>query len=297
MVKKGYTNPVIKLQKKDIIQLIECALKEDEADEDITTFSIFNIPEEAHAEIILKSENAVISGTDLIRWTFEEVDENVKVIIHKKDGRAARKKDTIVSIYGNIQSILRGERIALNFLGAMSGIATQTSKIVHKLRKWSIVPIDTRKTLPGFRRLSKYSVIQGGGKNHRISLGDMGLIKENHIVHTKGVKEAIKKFRSAYTNKTLEVEIETIDQLKEALEEKPNYILLDNMSPELLRECTAMIKKFNKENQCKIYSEASGGYNYENIDQLKGTQVDFVSIGSMTSNIIPIDFSLLVRER
>lgn len=297
MHKKGYTSPVEKIDKEDIQQLIECALTEDEADEDITTYSIFDVPQTAEASIILKSDTAIISGIDLIRWTFEEVDKGVKVSVLKEDGRGARKNDIIVNISGNIQSILRGERIALNFLGAMSGIATQTSRIVHKLRKWNIIPIDTRKTLPGFRRLSKYSVIQGGGKNHRISLGDMGLIKDNHIAHAGGVVNAIQQFRSACKNKILEVEVESVEQLKDALPEKPEYILLDNMSRGMLKKCTAIIDDFNQKNGCRIYSEASGGYNYNNIDRLKGTGVDFVSIGSMTSTIIPVDFSLEVYEK
>ncbi len=294
MIRKGYTNPVKKLHKEDIAQLIVCALKEDEADEDITTFSVFDQPEEADARVIMKSETGVLSGTDMVRWTYEAVDPQIRITEIKKDGDALTKADTVMEIHGNIQSILRGERIALNFLGAMSGIATQTRRIVEKLERWDILPIDTRKTLPGFRRLSKYSVIQGGGHNHRISLGDMGLIKENHILHAGGVKNAIRKFKAKYPDKILEVEVESMEELKQALPEKPDFILLDNMITPMISECVSVIREFNKANACRIYSEASGGFNYDNVNRLEGTGVDFVSIGAMTSNIIPVDFSLLV---
>ncbi len=294
MIRKGYTNPVEKLHKEDIDQLIVCALKEDEADEDITTFSIFDQPGEARAKVVIKADTGVLSGVDMVRWTYEGVDPHVRITEIKKDGDSLTKGDTIMEIHGNIQSILRGERIALNFLGAMSGIASQTRRIVEKLERWGILPIDTRKTLPGFRRLSKYSVIQGGGRNHRISLGDMGLIKENHILHAGGVKNAIQKFKAKYPDKILEVEVESMEELKQALPEKPDFILLDNMITPMISECVDIIREFNKANSCQIYSEASGGFNYDNVNRLEGTGVDFVSIGAMTSNIVPVDFSLLV---
>ena len=290
---RAYIQAVDTLKKEDYQELIEIAIKEDCIENDVSTRAIF--PESKNIRAILVSkDNGVLCGTRVFSDVFLRIDHLLNPEFYFTDGSTLRPGDTVAEIHGNVQNILRAERIALNFISFMSGIATRSSQAVEILKPFGIVPLDTRKTIPGYRILSKYAVYTGGAMNHRVNLQEMGLIKDNHIAAAGSVKNAIQMFRKACPEIKCEVEVENIDQLNEALAEKPDMILLDNMSADLLKKCAAIINTFNTANRTQITSEASGGFNIKNIHLLADTGVDYASMGSLTNNIQPFDFSLEV---
>ena len=215
-----------------------------------------------------------------------------------KDGDEFDKSTNIMSITGFVTSILASERAALNFLSFLSGIASTTRKVEQTLSPWGIKVLDTRKTLPGFRLLSKYAVAVGGGLNHRLHLADRGLIKDNHIAacQDQDIREAVLKFRKKYPKMICQVEVNNMNQLESILtnESKPDHVLLDNMSPRLIKKCVKKIKEYSKKSKKKICVEASGGFHLGNIKSIKKTGVDLVSMSSITMDPRPINFSLQI---
>ncbi len=291
-----YASKYLKLSSADYELQLKLAFEEDGYEQDVSTLSIFEQPARACAHIIAR-ESGIIAGLPVVQAAFTFIDKQVQIEFLKQDGETCSSGDLILSARGDIRSLLRAERVALNFLGFLSGIATATRRVCDALQPMNIRPLDTRKTIPGLRRLSKYAVALGGGYNHRMSLADMGLIKDNHIAQAGSVTKAIKKFREKYPNMPLEVEVDTIEQLREALPLQPDMILLDNMNPGQLKECVNLIRDFNIKYGTNITSEASGGFRLDNLDMLTGTGVDYVSLGSLTSHVIPIDFSLEIQNK
>ncbi|MDH4198928.1 MAG: carboxylating nicotinate-nucleotide diphosphorylase [Spirochaetia bacterium] len=291
---RAYIQAVKTIDKKNYQNLIELAIEEDDIKRDISTNSIFPESKKTNA-ILISKDKGILCGSQVFSDVLRTVDQLVQIKFRYSEGDDLNFGDSVAEISGNIQSILRSERIALNFLSFMSGIASHVRQALEILRPWGILPLDTRKTLPGYRILSKYAVNIGGGMNHRINLSEMGLIKDNHIAAAGGVKKALQMFRSRYPDKKCEVEVENMPQLQDALSEKPDMILLDNMSPVQVKICAGAIKNFNNTNHTAIICEASGGYSLENIHLLADTGVDYVSMGSLTNHIRPFDFSLEIE--
>jgi nicotinate-nucleotide pyrophosphorylase (carboxylating) len=205
-----------------------------------------------------------------------------------KDGDRVSAGKTLMSVRGDTRAILLAERTALNFLGHLSGIATLTSVWVSAVEGTSCKIRDTRKTTPGMRVLEKYAVRMGGGTNHRMSLSDAALIKDNHIAAAGGVAEAFSKVRAAFPKAEIEIEVDTLDQLAEVLPLKPDLILLDNMSPELCRKAVEAVA-----GQCKL--EASGGISLDSAKSFAQTGVDYLAIGALTHSAPVLDIGLDLR--
>ncbi|MFQ3549645.1 MAG: carboxylating nicotinate-nucleotide diphosphorylase [Armatimonadota bacterium] len=272
-----------------IEKLVKNALIEDIGCGDITT--LLTIPASSNAVgIISAKQNGVIAGMELAEATFKSIDEDLVFNSIVSDGACVKPGDQIAEIKGKIRSILCGERVALNFLQRMSGIATLTSMYVNEVKHTKAKIIDTRKTTPGLRWLEKYSVVQGGGYNHRYSLSDGILIKDNHITASGGVRLAVEaaKKRAPHTL-NIEVEISDINQLEDAISAGADAVLLDNMSVDL-------IKKAVEINNGRVLLEASGGVNLSTVKSIAETGVDLISVGELTHSPRALDISLLISE-
>lgn len=264
--------------------IIKRALKEDSPYGDVTVSSIVSPIERAEVDLIAK-EDGIICGLDIFKRVFEILGE-VEVNLFVKDGDLVKNTMVIGKVTGNAGNILVGERIALNLLQRMSGIATLTNKYVKKLEGANTKILDTRKTTPNLRILEKYAVKIGGGVNHRFSLSDGILIKDNHIGYAGGIKEAIElaKKNSSFVRK-IEVETETKEQVLEALEAGADIIMLDNMSPDLARD---MVKLING----RALTECSGNITLDTVTDYGKTGVDYISSGELTHSVKAFDISL-----
>ncbi|ACC97977.1 Nicotinate-nucleotide pyrophosphorylase [Elusimicrobium minutum Pei191] len=270
-----------------IDKLIILALEEDLGLGDITSDNIFTENDEALAEITAK-EDMVICGMNIARDVFNYVDPSLKFTPLKKDGDTVKKGETVLKLDGKTLSILRGERTALNFMQRMSGIATASKEFSETGKKYGVMIVDTRKSLPGMRKLDKYAVRCGGAKNHRMSLSDSVLIKDNHIAAAGGIAKAVEKIRAAigHTPK-IEVETTNIDEVKEALSSKADIIMLDNMTP---AQVTQALKVINK----AAIAEVSGGVNKNNLEDYCKTGADVISMGALTHSVPSKDLSLKI---
>ncbi|MBE6059180.1 MAG: carboxylating nicotinate-nucleotide diphosphorylase [Clostridium sulfidigenes] len=264
--------------------IIKRALKEDSPYGDVTVSAIVFPQERAEVDLIAKEEG-IICGLDIFKRVFEILGE-VEVNLFVKDGDLVKNTMVIGKVTGNAGNILVGERIALNLLQRMSGIATLTNKYVKKLEGLNTKILDTRKTTPNLRALEKYAVKIGGGVNHRFSLSDGILIKDNHIGYAGGIKEAIElaKKNSSFVRK-IEVETETKEQVLEALEAGADIIMLDNMSPDLARD---MVKLING----RALTECSGNITLDTVTDYGKTGVDYISSGELTHSVKAFDISL-----
>lgn len=271
--------------KINIDNLILMALREDVSNEDITTNSIISEKREGKIQLICK-EDGILAGIEVFKRVFQLLDENIKFSIQKKDGEKIKNKELIGEIYGDVRAILTGERTALNYLQHMSGIATYTNNMVELLKGSNIKLLDTRKTTPNMRIFDKYSVKIGGGYNHRYNLSDGILIKDNHIDAAGSITKAIKlaKEYAPFVRK-IEVEVENLDMVAEALEAGADIIMLDNMSPELMRTAVKLIAG-------RAETECSGNISKESIEKIKDTGVDYISSGALTHSAPILDFSL-----
>lgn len=271
--------------KINIDNLILMALREDVSNEDITTNSILREKKLGKVSLICK-EDGVLAGIDIFKRVFQLLDEDVEFSIIKKDGEELRKGEVIGEVFGDVRAILTGERTALNYLQHMSGIATYTNNMVKLLKGSGIKLLDTRKTTPNMRIFDKYSVKVGGGYNHRYNLSDGVLIKDNHIDAAGSIGEAVRLARSyAPFVRKIEVEVENLEMVAEALEAGADIIMLDNMSPELMREAVKIIAG-------RAETECSGNVSKENIEKIKDTGVDYISSGALTHSAPILDFSL-----
>ncbi|MCO8194498.1 carboxylating nicotinate-nucleotide diphosphorylase [Anaerofustis sp. NSJ-163] len=271
--------------KLNMDSLIMQALREDITSEDITTNAVMKEYKKGEVELICK-EDGIIAGLDVFKRTFELLDEDTKVEFYVKDGQEVKNKQLIGKITGDIRVLLSGERTALNYLQRMSGIATYTNKVASMLKGTKTKLLDTRKTTPNMRIFEKYSVKVGGGYNHRYNLSDGILLKDNHIAAAGGVKEAVimAKEYAPFVRK-IEVEVENLDMLKEALDAGADIIMLDNMQKDDMIEAVKMCKG-------KAETECSGNVTKENIKNLTDIGVDYISSGALTHSAKILDLSM-----
>lgn len=265
--------------------LILSALQEDITSEDITTNSVMPHYQLGEVELICK-EDGVIAGLDVFKRVFTLLDESTEVTFTCKDGDRVRKGERLGVVRGDIRVLLSGERTALNFLQRMSGIATYTRKIADLLEGTKTKLLDTRKTTPNMRVFEKYAVKVGGGYNHRYNLSDGILLKDNHIGAAGGVKEAVQMAKEyAPFVRKIEIEVENLDMLREALEAGADIIMLDNMSVEDMREAVKLCAG-------KAETECSGNVTKENVAKLVDIGVDYISSGALTHSSPILDLSL-----
>ncbi len=279
---------MIGVQQKQLMNIVQQALTEDIGEGDITSNSI--IPIDAHFEgDFIAKEEGVIAGLEIVKLTFHSINDNIRFLPYVKDGQTIPQGEIIASVSGPGRSILSAERIALNFLQRMSGIATITRRFADAVHGTSTKILDTRKTIPGLRTLDKWAVRLGGGYNHRFGLYDMALIKENHIIAAGSIPEAVKRVRQKISHEiAIEVEVRNLEELKEALGLEIDRILLDNMSIKDLKSAV-------KVTEGKIPLEASGNINLDNVKVIAETGVDYVSVGMLTHSVKALDISLILK--
>lgn len=268
-------------------KIIELALQEDLSLGDITSDNIFTHEEQAEAVITAK-EDLVLCGMNVAKEVFSAVDPSVKFLPLKKDGDAIKKGEKVLELKGAALSILKAERTALNFMQRMSGIATASREYAEIGKKYGVMIVDTRKTQPGLRRLDKYAVRTGGARNHRISLADSVMIKDNHIAAAGSITAAVNKIKAVigHTPK-IEVETTSLDEVKEALNAGADIIMLDNMTPAEILRCKAEISG-------RAIIEVSGGVNKSNLESYCQTGVDVISMGALTHSVPAKDLSLKI---
>jgi len=273
----------------EIERIIRTALEEDIGLGDITTEATVAPGVMARAELVAK-EDFVLAGLDVAARVFSELDGQVAFERLKVDGEKVVRGDVLAWIKGEARSLLQGERVALNLLQRMSGIATMTSRFVEAVSGTGAVVVDTRKTVPGLRVLDKYAVRMGGGRNHRTSLYDGVLIKENHVAAAGGIGAAIDRARKRISH-VLKIEIETrdLDEVRQALDAGADVILLDNMTTAQLREAVALVAG-------RAVTEASGGVSLETVRDIAETGVDVISVGALTHSCRATDISMLFQD-
>ena len=265
---------------------IKVFLEEDIPNEDITSMGTVDKNTQIIAEIHAVEE-MIFSGTQIIKSIFKFI-SNVDILV--SDGDSLKPGDSICRIQGNAIQILSRERVLLNLIQRMSGIATNVRKYVKLAKKNDVLILDTRKTTPGLRRFEKYAVTCGGGLNHRYSLSDGILIKDNHIKAAGGVKSAIEKVKSKNFNLPIEIEVDYLNQISEALDSGAEGILLDNMSPEKTVKAVKLIRStINGKN---IFIESSGGMNYQNFHHYLNTGINAISIGGLTHSVSSSDIRM-----
>lgn len=273
------------LNKFYLDDIIKRALEEDIGNGDITTLATVDEDKQTEGFFIAKEEG-IICGLPVLRRVFEMIDTAVKLEYNISEGDLVKKGDLIAKISGSAQNILTGERVALNFLQRLSGIATQTRNAVQQVAGTKAIITDTRKTTPGLRGIEKYAVRIGGGSNHRFNLADGILIKDNHISAAGGIGKAIAKTRKAASHMLkIEVEVENFSQIEEALQSGADIIMLDNMSIEDMTKAVGMIGG-------KALVEASGNMGDRDLRKVALTGVDIISIGALTHSIRAMDISL-----
>ncbi|MEY4290913.1 MAG: hypothetical protein RL130_855 [Actinomycetota bacterium] len=267
--------------------LIKRALAEDlQGGEDITSVATVSGTEKVVADFVSRKPG-VIAGIDMARAVLTEVGlSDISALV--QDGTQVEAGTTLMTVRGDTRAILLAERTALNFLGHLSGIATLTKRWVDEIAGTKCAIRDTRKTTPGMRALEKYAVRMGGGTNHRMSLSDAALIKDNHIAAAGGVVAAFSQVRAKYPNAAIEIEVDTLDQLREVLPLRPDLVLLDNMSPQQCVEAVAITA-----GSCKL--EASGGITLENARFYALSGVDYLAIGALTHSAPVLDIGLDLR--
>jgi nicotinate-nucleotide pyrophosphorylase (carboxylating) len=272
--------------------LIDLALKEDEVFNDITSKEF--IPEDKKAKaVLITKKDGVLAGVNVFIEVFKTLDDSCKVAIKKKDSDFIKKGDKILEITGSARMILSAERTALNFLQHMSGIATLTNVFVKAIGNGRAKIYDTRKTLPGYRELAKYAVRCGGGINHRMSLSDISLIKDNHLKLIKDLISVIFDFRKKYKDIKVEVECESLSEVRGALAAKADIIMLDNATPKTAGEMIDVIRK-NSTKDYKPEIEISGNVNFQTIKEFAKLDIDRISIGMITHSAPALDVSLEV---
>ena len=266
-------------------QLIRMALQEDITSEDVSTNAVMRSAVKGTVDLIAK-EDGIIAGLDVYARVFQILDEKTEVHFNFKDGDAVKKGDLLATVNGDIRVLLSGERVALNYLQRMSGIATYTSQVAKLLEGSKVTLLDTRKTTPNCRVFEKYAVRVGGGCNHRYNLSDGVLLKDNHIGAAGSVTKAVAMAKEyAPFVRKIEIEVETMDQVKEAVEAGADIIMLDNMTPEMMKEAVNFIDG-------RAQTECSGNITKENIQKILETGVDFVSSGALTHSAPILDISM-----
>lgn len=266
-------------------KLIQMALEEDITSEDVSTNAVMPKAQKGSVDLIAK-QDGIIAGLDVYARTFELLDADTQIEFQCADGDAVKKGQLLAVVTGDIRVLLSGERVALNYLQRMSGIATYTHEVVELLKGSSVTLLDTRKTTPNCRIFEKYAVRVGGGQNHRYNLSDGVLLKDNHIGAAGSVTKAI-QMAKAYAPfvRKIEVEVETLEQVKEAAEAGADIIMLDNMTPDTMKQAVDLINGRAK-------TECSGNITRENIKKIREIGVDYVSSGALTHSAPILDISM-----
>ena len=266
-------------------QLIRMALQEDITSEDVSTNAVMPTATRGNVDLIAK-EDGVVAGLEIYARVFKILDEKTEIEFHCKDGDEVKKGELMATVTGDIRVLLSGERVALNYLQRMSGIATYTRQVAKLLEGSNVTLLDTRKTTPNCRVFEKYAVRVGGGHNHRYNLSDGVLLKDNHIGAAGSVAKAV-RMAKAYAPfvRKIEIEVETLDQVKEAVEAGADIIMLDNMTPEVMKQAVELIDG-------RAQTECSGNITKENIQKIREIGVDFVSSGALTHSAPILDISM-----
>lgn len=266
-------------------KLIRMALQEDITSEDVSTNAVMRSAVKGTVDLIAK-EDGIIAGLDVYARVFQILDEKTEISFNFKDGEAVKKGNLLGTVTGDIRVLLSGERVALNYLQRMSGIATYTKQVSKLLGGSKVTLLDTRKTTPNCRVFEKYAVRIGGGCNHRYNLSDGVLLKDNHIGAAGSVAKAVAMAKEyAPFVRKIEIEVETMEQVKEAVEAGADIIMLDNMTPEMMKEAVELIAG-------RAQTECSGNITKENIAKILETGVDFVSSGALTHSAPILDISM-----
>lgn len=280
------------MQDIDIKSAVEIALSEDlngqHPDIGDITANLIPVTQSITADIITR-EDCVLAGAAWVTETFRQLNKGIKLNWYVKDGDQLKANQPIVRVSGNARHILTGERTALNFLQTLSGTATVVVKCVKELAGTNTQLLDTRKTIPGMRLAQKYAVTCGGGKNHRMGVFDAYLIKENHILACGSIQAAVTKAKEQHADLLVEVEVENIQELHQAIEAKADIVMLDNFSLDMLKQAVIVNK-----GQCKL--EVSGNITIDRLRELSALGVDFISSGALTKHVQAIDLSLRVIE-
>ena len=266
-------------------QLIRMALQEDITSEDVSTNAVMPTATRGTVDLIAK-EDGVVAVLEIYARVFKILDEKTEIELHCKDGDEVKKGELMATVTGDIRVLLSGERVALNYLQRMSGIATYTRQVAKLLEGSNVTLLDTRKTTPNCRVFEKYAVRVGGGHNHRYNLSDGVLLKDNHIGAAGSVAKAV-RMAKAYAPfvRKIEIEVETLDQVKEAVEAGADIIMLDNMTPEVMKQAVELIDG-------RAQTECSGNITKENIQKIREIGVDFVSSGALTHSAPILDISM-----
>ncbi len=276
---------------RDLGSQVQAALREDVGTGDVTAGFV---PENelAHGRVITR-EAAVMCGRPWVDEVFRQLDDTVRLRWHANDGERISPAQNLFDIEGSARSILTGERTALNFLQLLSAVATETRRYVDAVAGTGCTILDTRKTLPGLRTAQKYAVVCGGGSNHRMGLFDMVLVKENHIAAAGSLTRAVQAARRHVPGLKVEVEVENLKELAEAIEARPDIILLDNFNEAELRKAV----EYNNERGRLAKLEASGNVSLENVRGIAETGVDYISVGALTKHVRAVDLSMRLQFR
>ena len=270
---------------EELSPIITMALHEDIGSGDITSLALFDEYQYACARISSKNDG-IFCGGFLIEYIYHTIDPAISVTIYRNEGAAIKKDDVVCDIEGNVRALFSGERTVLNFLQRTCGIATRTARLVSLVSDTAIKILDTRKTVPGFRLLDKYAVFCGGGTNHRMGLFDMILIKDNHIKAAGGIQQAVMMVRQKYANRyTIEVEVETLNQVHEAVEAGVDIIMLDNMTKDTISLALSIING-------KAKVEVSGNMDEHTLQEISDLPIDYVSVGALTHSVKAFDLSM-----
>lgn len=267
-----------------LFELIRAAIQEDMPMGDLTTESLALVPRAGRARLIAK-QDMILSGAPAFEQTMLMLEPQVKIKWHFEEGETVLNKQIICTLQGDLIQILKAERVALNFLMHLSGIATLTHQFVKKVRHTSTKILDTRKTTPAYRDLEKKAVVHGGGMNHRLNLSSAILVKDNHITVMGGIPAAVGRIRS-HSDAKIEVEARTLDEVKDCVSLKVNRILLDNMDNAKLKEALVLVPD-------EIQTEASGNMSLDRVGAVAELGVDFISVGALTHSAPSADVSLL----
>ena len=270
---------------EELSPIITIALHEDIGSGDITSLALFDEYQYTCARISSKNDG-IFCGGFLIEYIYHTIDPAISVTIYRNEGAAIKKDDVVCDIEGDVRALFSGERTVLNFLQRTCGIATRTARLVSLVSDTAIKILDTRKTVPGFRLLDKYAVFCGGGTNHRMGLFDMILIKDNHIKAAGGIQQAVMMVRQKYANRyTIEVEVETLNQVHEAVEAGVDIIMLDNMTKDTISLALSIVNG-------KAKVEVSGNMDEHTLQEISDLPIDYVSVGALTHSVKAFDLTM-----
>ena len=275
----------------EIDRFIADLIAEDSADHDITSISVFDNNIKCNA-VIESRDHGVLCGIDFAEMVFRQIDSTIVISKVIEDGTEIFEGDVVLDLKGNVNTILAGERIALNLLQHLSGISTLTAQFVESVKSTDAVIMDTRKTIPGLRKIQKYAVKMGGGHNHRMNLADGVLIKDNHIkfseINGLSISDVVNKARSKVGKSVkIEIEVDDLDQFRKVIDVRPDIVLLDNMDVETMEMAV-------KINDGRAILEASGGVKINNVKSIAETGVDLISVGALTHSVNALDMSLTI---